>query len=119
MSIFFVLKILLSLLENSAEMFDNFSCSYMKNAKAISHAFRNRPMSPLNTSLTWIEYVLSTNGLPEAKSHSVNMPWYAYYSVDVILVLLVAIGVTFKTVWFLVKKCFVKESKLPRKTKKN
>lgn len=43
-------------------------------------------MTPLETSIWWIQYVLA-NGGELTKSHAPNMSWFAYHSVDVMLLL--------------------------------
>jgi len=60
--------------------------SYAERAKIISSNFRNRPMTPLETSVWWIEYVLA-NGNEFTKSPATNLSWFVYHSIDVMLLL--------------------------------
>lgn len=62
------------------------NCSYAERAKIISTNFRNRPMTPIETSLWWIQYVLA-NGGELTKSHATNLSWLVYHSIDVMLLL--------------------------------
>lgn len=62
------------------------NCSYAERAKIISTNFRTRPMTPVETSLWWIQYVLA-NGGELTKSHATNLSWFVYYSIDVMLLL--------------------------------
>ncbi|XP_058820278.1 UDP-glycosyltransferase UGT5-like [Topomyia yanbarensis] len=55
----------------------------MENAKRVSFSYRNRPQSAVETAVWWCEHVVATGGLPLAKSHSTELPWWSYYSVDV------------------------------------
>ncbi|KAJ6645923.1 UDP-glycosyltransferase UGT5 [Pseudolycoriella hygida] len=77
-------------LHHDTEVFDALSNllqpRYGERAKIISSNFRTRPMTPLQTSLWWIEYVLSHDG-DLAKSHATNLSWYVFHSVDVMLFL--------------------------------
>jgi len=57
---------------------------YQQNAQIASDRFKDRPMSPSESVVYWTEYVLSHNGAPHLKSHSLNLTWYQYLLVDVI-----------------------------------
>jgi len=61
---------------------------YQKNAKIASDRFKDRPMSPADSVVYWTEYVLRHNGAPHLKSHALNLTWYQYFLVDVIITLL-------------------------------
>ncbi|CAB0016301.1 unnamed protein product [Nesidiocoris tenuis] len=61
--------------------------SYKRNAKRVSKAYRDRPMTPLQTAVYWVEYVLRHDGAPHMRSLARHMPWYAYYNYDVMLFL--------------------------------
>lgn len=43
-------------------------------------------MTPIKTSVWWIEYVLA-NGGELNKSPATNLSWFVYYSLDVLLLL--------------------------------
>ncbi|XP_060950460.1 UDP-glucuronosyltransferase 2B1-like [Limanda limanda] len=62
--------------------------SYRNNMKRLSALHRDTPMSPLETALFWIEFVMRHGGASHLRTESYKMPWYAYHSVDVICVLL-------------------------------
>lgn len=59
--------------------------SYTERAKIISSTFRTRPTTPIETSVWWIQYVISNGEL--SKSHATDLSWFVYYSVDVMLFL--------------------------------
>nr|XP_003699462.1 PREDICTED: UDP-glucuronosyltransferase 2B15-like [Megachile rotundata] len=63
------------------EIFNN--TRYMENARKLSKAFRDRPMTPLDTAVWWTEYIGRGNGLPYVRSERVNMSWVARNLVDV------------------------------------
>lgn len=61
-------------------------------------------MTPLKTALWWIEHVLATGGFELAKSNAMNMSWFTYHSVDVILVLFGGLSLVLAVVILVIKK---------------
>nr|ATN96049.1 UDP-glucuronosyl transferase 344B7 [Myzus persicae] len=80
-------------LKNVLELLNN--KKYMKNAKTAQKIFRDRPMSPASLVVYWTEYVLRHKGAPHLTSHAINLPWYQYYLLDLITLILVFIFVVF------------------------
>lgn len=78
--------------------------SYTNRAKIISTHFRNRPKTPLETSIWWIQYILA-NGGELIKSPATNMSWFVYYSVDVMLLLVCTLICTIYGICRLVNVC--------------
>lgn len=64
----------------------------MNNAKITSEIFKDRPMSPAELVVYWTEYVIRHKGAPHLKSHALNLTWYQYFLLDVIVVLLILIS---------------------------
>jgi len=62
--------------------------SYAKNAKIASIRFKDRPMTPQQSVVYWTEYVIRHKGAPHLKSHALNLTWYQYLLLDVMLVAL-------------------------------
>ncbi|MEQ2204837.1 hypothetical protein XENOCAPTIV_019276, partial [Xenoophorus captivus] len=62
--------------------------SYRNNMKRLSAIHRDKPMHPLDTALYWIEFVMRHKGAAHLRTESYKMPWYSYYSVDVIAFML-------------------------------
>uniref|UniRef100_A0A2S2P9M0 UDP-glucuronosyltransferase n=1 Tax=Schizaphis graminum TaxID=13262 RepID=A0A2S2P9M0_SCHGA len=69
---------------------------YMANAKTASKIFKDRYMSPASLVVYWTEYVLRHKGAPHLKSYALNLPWYQYYLLDFIALILVFIVVIHK-----------------------
>lgn len=70
--------------------------SYSINMKRLSGILRDTLVHPLDNSVFWIEFVMRHKGAAHLRTESYKMPWYAYYSVDVIaFLLLVASGTIF------------------------
>lgn len=63
---------------------------YKNNVKKIANILADRPMNGLENAIWWIEYVLRHNGAPYFRSVVVDMSWYQYFLVDVLLFLLSA-----------------------------
>ncbi|KAJ4448917.1 hypothetical protein ANN_00309 [Periplaneta americana] len=64
--------------------------SYQKNAKHLSQLFRDRPQAALDTAIYWTEYVIRHRGAPHLRSSALDLTWYQYVLLDVILVISLA-----------------------------
>lgn len=73
---------------NSISIRQPLTFRYKSNAENISKKFRDRPHSPLETALYWIDYVIRYKGAPHLRSTGATLPWYQYYLVDVAAVIL-------------------------------
>ncbi|KAK7582379.1 hypothetical protein V9T40_013824 [Parthenolecanium corni] len=95
---------------------------YMENAKQLSERYRDRPMSPLDTAVYWIEYVIRHKGAPHLRTAAVDMPLYQYLLLDVIAFLLVVFISTLAILYYISKFVFKlitnRSSKKPKKTDK-
>ncbi|XP_060895351.1 UDP-glucuronosyltransferase 2C1-like [Labrus mixtus] len=72
--------------------------SYRMNMQRLSRLHRDTPIKPLDSALFWIEFVMRHKGAAHLRTESYKLPWYSYYSVDVISFLL--------TVTLLMLLCF-------------
>jgi len=79
---------------------------YGKNAKIASERFKDRPMSPADSVVYWTEYVLRHNGAPHLKSHALNLTWYQYFLVDVIITLLFIALIILFIIYYLLKTIY-------------
>lgn len=59
---------------------------FKQNAQKWAAITNDRIVSPLDTAVYWIEYVLRHQGAPELSSHSRHLSWHVLYSVDIVLV---------------------------------
>ncbi|XP_015369149.1 PREDICTED: UDP-glucuronosyltransferase-like [Diuraphis noxia] len=75
---------------------------YRQKAKKLSEAFRDRPMSALETAVFWTEYVIRHKGAPLLRFATVGTPWYQYYLIDVLVVIFL-----FVTTIFLLLYCSI------------
>ncbi|XP_064168864.1 UDP-glucuronosyltransferase 2B20-like [Anguilla rostrata] len=64
--------------------------SYRMNMQRLSRLHLDQPMKPMDRAMFWIEFAMRHKGAAHLRTESYKMPWYAYHSVDVIVVLLAA-----------------------------
>ncbi|XP_048418888.2 UDP-glucuronosyltransferase 2A1-like [Stegostoma tigrinum] len=62
--------------------------SYRENMQKLSALHRDQPETPMERAIFWIEYVARHKGAAHLRSESYQLPWYIYYSVDVMIFLL-------------------------------
>ncbi|XP_059808859.1 UDP-glucuronosyltransferase 2C1-like [Hypanus sabinus] len=79
---------------------------YRDNMKKLSALHRDQPESPMERAVFWIEYVARHKGAGHLHSESYRLPWYVYYCVDVMgLLLSMLLMVTVLMVVALKKLC--------------
>jgi glucuronosyltransferase len=61
--------------------------------KKLSAIYRDQPETPLERAVFWTEYVLRHGGA-SLRSVSADLPWYQYFLLDVIAVLLIGTTLT-------------------------
>lgn len=80
---------------------------YLKNAKAMSARFKDRPMRALDTAMYWIEYVIRNNGADYLRNPALELNWIAYNMLDVygfiLIVIITNIYALYKLMKWLVK----------------
>lgn len=77
---------------------------YSRRAKEFSRIFRHRPETAMNRAVYWIEYVIRFGGADHLRSVGRDLPWYSYFLLD-ILVVVIAVGlVLVYASWFIFKK---------------
>lgn len=76
--------------------------SYRMNMQRLSRLHRDQQMRPLDRAIFWIEFVIRHKGASHLRTESYRLPWYTYYSVDVISFLFViSFTVLFVFTWLL------------------
>ncbi|CAH0625488.1 unnamed protein product [Chrysodeixis includens] len=93
-----ILTISDKILEKALEMI--LDEDFQKKAKELSQLWKDRPLSPMDTAVFWIEYVARNQGKVYMKPPTVDLPFYEYFLLDVISVVALLIIVTI----FIVKK---------------
>ncbi|XP_038670163.1 UDP-glucuronosyltransferase 2A1-like [Scyliorhinus canicula] len=86
--------------------------SYRDNMQKLSALHRDQPESPMERAIFWIEYVARHKGAAHLRSESYRLPWYVYYCVDVMILLLsLLLMVTVLTILLLKKLCNIVRKK--------
>ncbi|XP_051793480.1 UDP-glucuronosyltransferase 2C1-like [Acanthochromis polyacanthus] len=67
--------------------------SYRQNIQRMSRLHRDQQVAPMDQAVFWVEYVIRHKGAPHLRTEAYKMPWYSYYCVDVLLLLLTAVTV--------------------------
>lgn len=81
------------------------NASYSQNIKKASAILRDYPMTPRQTVVYWMEHVIKY-GSDHLRSHAVNLTWYEYFLIDVIVVLAAVLGAILAVFIFSVRLCY-------------
>lgn len=68
--------------------------SYRTNMQKLSRLHRDTPLKPLESAIFWTEFVMRHKGAAHLRTEAYKMPWYSYYSVDVVAFLLCGVLLT-------------------------
>lgn len=83
--------------------------SYMTKAKETSAIFKDNLVHPMDEAMFWIEHVCKFKGAKHLKSNAINLSWFTYLSLDIILVdTLIILSVLFSFYW-IIRKLFSKK----------
>ncbi|XP_026819764.1 UDP-glucuronosyltransferase 1-7-like [Rhopalosiphum maidis] len=77
---------------------------FSENVKRMSSIFRDRPMSALDTAVYWVEYVIRHKGAHHLRSAAVDLTWYQYYLLDVIVFLIIIVLFFICILYFITKR---------------
>ncbi|KAF1380437.1 hypothetical protein PFLUV_G00163730 [Perca fluviatilis] len=78
--------------------------SYRNNIQHLSQLHHDQPMSPMDSAIFWIEYVIRNKGAAHLQSAGFRLPWYSYFCLDVAVLIMALIGAF---VWASVLACKV------------
>lgn len=67
--------------------------SYRINMQRLSQLHRDRPMTPMDTAIFWIEYVIRNKGASHLQSAGFRLSWFSYFCLDVAALILVITGI--------------------------
>ncbi|XP_029028730.1 UDP-glucuronosyltransferase 1A5-like isoform X2 [Betta splendens] len=86
--------------------------SYRQNMQRLSDLHRDQPVAPMDQAVFWVEYVMRHRGAAHLRTEAYKMPWYSYYCLDVVLLLLAAVTLLLLSMVamfrFLCYRCFRK-----------
>ncbi|XP_065223759.1 UDP-glucosyltransferase 2-like isoform X2 [Planococcus citri] len=64
---------------------------YRNNMEKLSKIFKDRPMTPQQSVVYWTEYIIRHNRAPHLKTASLQLNWFQYFLLDVILYFIVLV----------------------------
>ncbi|XP_046745421.1 UDP-glucosyltransferase 2-like [Diprion similis] len=76
---------------------------YQSNSMRTARLFKDRPLSPLDEAIFWVEYVIRNGGEP-LKSSGRHLNWFQYYLLDVFLFLLNVAAIVLAIAYMIVRK---------------
>ncbi|XP_029019113.1 UDP-glucuronosyltransferase 2A2-like [Betta splendens] len=89
--------------------------SYKENAMRLSSIHHDRPMTPLEEAVFWIEFTLRNKGAKHLRVQAHQLTWYQYHSLDVLVflltVVLLLIVLLVKTCTFCLRRCCCRTEK--------
>ncbi|XP_045474744.1 UDP-glycosyltransferase UGT5-like isoform X2 [Harmonia axyridis] len=105
--------------DNFSETLDDLlkNPKYKENAKMRSQIMRDKPIEPAEAVNYWVEYVIRHRGAPHLRVAALDLEWYQYLLIDVVLFILAVVVAAVLLLRFLVKLIFKK--KPTSKKKKN
>nr|XP_046241398.1 UDP-glucuronosyltransferase 2A1-like isoform X5 [Scatophagus argus] len=93
--------------------------SYKENAMRLSSIHHDRPMSPLDEVVFWIEFTMRHKGAKHLRVQAHELTWYQYHSLDVLVFLLaIVLSLIFlfiKSCTFCFQRCCGRKGKTKRK----
>ncbi|KAG8268484.1 UDP-glucuronosyltransferase 1-1 [Homalodisca vitripennis] len=97
---------------------------YKENAQRLSRIFRDRPMSPADSAVFWVEYVLRHGGAHHLRSAATQLSWYKLALLDVLAAVLAVVATIIILLFVLRRICSLvfiakKQSKVTTMKKKN
>lgn len=72
--------------------------TYKSTVQRLSQLFRDRPMTPLQLAIYWIEYVIRYDGAKHMQSPAVHLNFIQSNSIDVVLFFVIILYVAFKVI---------------------
>ncbi|XP_078026696.1 UDP-glucuronosyltransferase 2A1-like [Epinephelus lanceolatus] len=95
--------------------------SYKENVMQLSSIHHDRPMSPLDEAVFWIEYTMRNKGAEHLRVQAHELTWYQYHSLDVLAfllaIILLLVFLFIKTCSFCLWGCCGRKEKRKRKRK--
>lgn len=96
--------------------------AYTERAKETARLFSDNLVHPMDEAMYWIEYVIRFKGAKHLKSYAVNMSWFSYLLLDVLMLPILFIVFIYILIKFLLRQTFndtnSKEKRKYRKQKR-
>ncbi|XP_058815961.1 UDP-glucosyltransferase 2-like [Topomyia yanbarensis] len=92
---------------------------YTENMTKLSKAFRDQSEHPLDRAVWWVEWVLRNPDARMMQSSAIDLHWFAKYSIDVIMVIVLAfVSLVGLECWIVPKLAMWRRSRAVEKKKK-
>nr|QPA18404.1 UDP-gluconosyltransferase [Trialeurodes vaporariorum] len=91
---------------------------YKDRAEEASKIFHDRSMSPMDTAIYWIEYVIRNKGAGHLRSAAVDLPFYQYLLLDVVIFIILCLSVMMYLVYYVLQCTISKRTESKNATKK-
>uniref|UniRef100_A0A672HGX2 UDP-glucuronosyltransferase n=2 Tax=Salarias fasciatus TaxID=181472 RepID=A0A672HGX2_SALFA len=95
--------------------------SYKENAMRLSSIHHDKPLSPLDEGVFWIEFAIRNNGAKHLRVQAHELTWYQYHCLDVfaflLALILTIVFIFIKACSFCLRKCCGRKTKT--KSEKN
>ncbi|XP_044755556.1 UDP-glycosyltransferase UGT5-like isoform X1 [Coccinella septempunctata] len=103
--------------ENFSELLDDLMSNpkYRENAQKRSQIMRDKPLDPADTINYWVEYVIRYHGTPHLRVAALDLEWYQYLLIDVVLFILAVAAIIIVSLKFLIKRLI--KRKAPKEKK--
>uniref|UniRef100_A0A3Q4I7T8 UDP-glucuronosyltransferase n=1 Tax=Neolamprologus brichardi TaxID=32507 RepID=A0A3Q4I7T8_NEOBR len=82
--------------------------SYKTSMQRLSAVHRDQPVTPLNTAVFWLEFVMRHGGARHLRLASHNLNWFQYHSLDTGAVLLITLMTAAALCWVVIR-CFLQK----------
>jgi len=69
---------------------------YLAKAKEVSGLLNDSPVTPLNDTIYWLDYVVKYKGAKHLKSAGIKLYWYEYLMLDIAVVFLALLWILFR-----------------------
>ncbi|XP_030378430.1 UDP-glucuronosyltransferase isoform X2 [Scaptodrosophila lebanonensis] len=80
-----------------------YNATFKENMKQVSAVFRDRAMDARKSAVYWIEYVIRHKGAPHMHLAGLDLNWFQFYLLDVILFVVATIIFTLLVLWLVVR----------------
>lgn len=76
---------------------------------------KDTPFPPVETAVWWVEHVLRHNGCPHLRPAALDLSWYQYFMLDILLLLVILISTGLFVIYYIFRY-FVIRALLPKKS---
>uniref|UniRef100_A0A672HEP3 UDP-glucuronosyltransferase 2A2-like n=1 Tax=Salarias fasciatus TaxID=181472 RepID=A0A672HEP3_SALFA len=106
---------LLALPESEFLLYLNMMTMYKENAMRLSSIHHDKPLSPLDEGVFWIEFAIRNNGAKHLRVQAHELTWYQYHCLDVfaflLALILTIVFIFIKACSFCLRKCCGRKTK--------